>query len=194
MAAFDAHPRCWACGGLTLIGMRGGLRIESTKTGLRFCPLFPELWAALAESFEAAPEGSDWCITRYRSGLSNLRTQFGRIRERSGVTPWPKPFVNLRSTRRTELPELFPDHVVNLWMGHSGAVAAKHYLQVTDEHWTRATDVGSHTGSHVTANPEPSCPITETQKPRKNRGSDGVRWVQTGSLMTPTGIEPVLPP
>ena len=59
---------------------------------------------------------------------------------RAGVVAWPKMFVNLRSTRRTELQEIFPDHVVNSWLGHSGAVAAKHYLQVTDEHWGRAIE------------------------------------------------------
>jgi len=63
--------------------------------------------------------------------------------ERAGVKAWPKMFVNLRSSRRTELQEQYPDHVINAWLGHSGAVAAKHYLQTTDEHWARAIDAGS---------------------------------------------------
>jgi len=121
----------------------GRMRIESSKTGVRFCPIFPEIKVALDDSDYVAEDGAVYCVARYRGGLANLRTQFARIVERAGVVAWPKMFVNLRSTRRTELQEKFPDHVINNWLGHSGTVAAKHYLQVTDEHWGRATDADS---------------------------------------------------
>lgn len=189
----------------------GRLRIESPKTGLRFCPLFPEIRAALAEAFEAAPDGAEFCVGRYRA-VENLRTQFARIVERAGVVPWPKPFVNLRSTRRTELQERFPDHVVNAWLGHSGAVAAKHYLQVTPEHWERAsaagvpiaaegaenprekTDSGVPTGVPIGDNPVPSPAISGHKKTRENPGFDAICYLPDGGVVTPTGIEPVLPP
>jgi hypothetical protein len=45
---------------------------------------------------------------------------------------------NPRSTRQTELGEEFPLHVVCAWIDNSQPVAAKHYLQVTDEHFTVA--------------------------------------------------------
>ncbi|WP_153556763.1 hypothetical protein [Roseimaritima sediminicola] len=61
-----------------------------------------------------------------------------RIIERAGCVPWQKTFVNLRSTRRTELQERFPSYVVDSWLGHSSEVAAKHYLQVTVDHWDAA--------------------------------------------------------
>jgi hypothetical protein len=48
----------------------------------------------------------------------------------------------MRSTRETELAEEFPMHVVCKWMGNSQPVAAKHYLQVTDEHFQRAAGMG----------------------------------------------------
>ena len=121
----------------------GRLRIESPKTGVRFCPIFPEIELALADAEYVAEDGAVYCVARYRGGLANLRTQFTRIVERAGIKAWPKMFVNLRSTRRTELQEMFADHVVNAWLGHSGTVAAKHYLQVTDEHWARAIGAGS---------------------------------------------------
>ena len=54
------------------------------------------------------------------------------------MTPWPKLFHNLRATRQTELEENFPTHVVCKWLGNSAAVARKHYLQVTDEHFPKA--------------------------------------------------------
>ena len=77
-------------------------------------------------------------IRRYRDGNSNLRSQFNRICKKAGIKPWGKPFQNCRSTRETELAESFPIHVVCDWIGNSQAVAAKHYLQVTDEHFAAA--------------------------------------------------------
>jgi hypothetical protein len=56
----------------------------------------------------------------------------------SEQSPWPKLFQNLRSTRETELAEDDPIHVVCAWVGNTQAVATKHYLQVTDEHFDRA--------------------------------------------------------
>ena len=81
---------------------------------------------------------SDPVITRYRDRNSNLRTQLERIIGKAGLTAWPKLFQNLRSTRETELAERFPMHVVCEWIGNSQAVAAKHYLQTTDEHYAAA--------------------------------------------------------
>jgi hypothetical protein len=40
-----------------------------------------------------------------------------------------KPFQNMRSTRATELIEIYPAHIVNAWMGHTEAVAMAHYRQ-----------------------------------------------------------------
>ena len=53
----------------------------------------------------------------------------------AGLQRWPKLFQNLRSTRETELAEDFPMHVVCPWIGNSQPIAAKHYLQVTDDHF-----------------------------------------------------------
>lgn len=110
------------------------LRIDSPKTGLRFCPIFPELMPFLLASSESAPDGAVRCIHRYHR-LANLGTQLNRVIESAGVVPWPKTFQNLRATRRTELQERHQDHVVNSWLGHSSQTAEKHYLQVTDDHW-----------------------------------------------------------
>ncbi len=172
----------------------GRLRIEAVKTELRFLPMFPEIRKALEESWEAAPEGAVYCVGRYRGGSANLRTQFMRILVSAGVAPWPKLFVNLRSTRRTELQEVFPDHVVNKWLGHSGKVAEKHYLQVTDEHWGKAIEARTPAGSPITVPPETIKGNPETTKPSVLLGSDGVSGLMMPYVMTPTGVEPVLPP
>lgn len=118
--------------------------ITSPKTehydgkGSRQIPLFPELRPYLHEAFDEAPIGAEYVITRYRSANANLRSQLERIIRRAGLQPWPKLFHNLRATRETELTERFPLHVVCAWIGNSAAVAAKHYLQVTDQHFTQA--------------------------------------------------------
>ena len=54
------------------------------------------------------------------------------------MQPWPKLFQNLRSTRETELADDFPMHVVCQWIGNSQTIAAKHYLQVTADHFSKA--------------------------------------------------------
>ena len=169
------------------------LRIDSPKTGLRFCPIFPELLPILEQAFDEAADGAVHCVGRYR-GQVNLGTQLHRIIQNAGITPWPKTFVNLRSTRRTELQESFPDHVVNRWLGHSGKVAEKHYLQVTDEHWNRAANFGSPTGSPISVISSPITNNHEKQKTLNSLGNEGLCELLKAYLVTPTGVEPVLPP
>ncbi len=105
----------------------------------RVIPLFPELALSLNDVRSDQVAADDFVITRYRSANQNLRTQFTRIIKKANLTPWPKPFQNLRSTRETELMEHYPAHVVCAWIGNSEAVARKHYLQVTDTHFERAS-------------------------------------------------------
>ena len=90
------------------------------------------------EGFEAAQEGDQFVITKYRDATANLRTQFNRIIKRAGLILWPKPWQNLRFTRETELLDTWPDHVVCARIGNSKAVAMEHYNQVTDEHFKKA--------------------------------------------------------
>lgn len=120
------------------------IRVPSPKTEhiegkeSRMIPMFPELKPHLEAAFEQAEPGTEYVITRYRGGNVNLRTQLERIIRRAGLQPWGKIWQNLRSTRETELMESYPAHVVCGWIGNSEAVARKHYLQVTDDHFERA--------------------------------------------------------
>ena len=105
--------------------------------------------------------------------------------------------MNLRSTRRPELQESFPDHVVNKWLGDSGKVAEKHYLQVTGDHWRKASElemVGVSTRSSISSPAEAITKTHKTTKPSELLGSDGAGWLIIPNLVTPTGVEPVLPP
>lgn len=125
-------------------GAGGRFTVTSPKTehhaggGKRVVPISPELLPYLRAAFEEAPAGTANVITRYREKNSNLRTQLCRILERASVTLWPKLFVNLRSSRETELAAEHPTHVVCAWLGNSPAVAAEHYLQVTEDHYRAA--------------------------------------------------------
>jgi integrase len=131
----------------------GRITVRSPKTehhegkAERVIPLFPELrpylQAVLDELLadfdpKAHRLSEQPVITRYRDTNANLRTQLHRIIRKAKLTPWPKVFQNLRSTRETELAEQFPIQVVCEWIGNSEAVARKHYLQVTDEHFATA--------------------------------------------------------
>jgi len=52
--------------------------------------------------------------------------------------PWEKLFQNLRATRATELvSQGWPEYKVCAWLGHTEAVAKKHYWQVTDDDYQR---------------------------------------------------------
>lgn len=188
---------------------RNRLRIDSTKTGLRFCPIFPELRPIL----QAAAEKRENDLVMNRRLIagysidSNLATQLQRIVERAGIKPWPKTFINLRSTRRTELQERFPSHVVDAWMGHSTKTAETHYLQVTADHWAAGATMaiekdtantgdvaGGVAGGVASAAQDQSARDLAHEKTRKTLGFAGSGMLPTSGEVTPTGLEPVLPP
>ncbi|MCA9070445.1 MAG: tyrosine-type recombinase/integrase, partial [Planctomycetaceae bacterium] len=117
--------------------------------GSRVIPLFSELLPILLESSELAEDRAEYVVGgNYREAAQgpngwqncNLRTQFERIIKRAGLAPWPRMFPNLRASRETELVKKHPVHVVVSWMGNTPRVAMKHYLQVTDEDFRKATE------------------------------------------------------
>jgi integrase len=128
---------------------RSRITVRSPKTehhqggDRRQVPIFPELRPHLEAVWDQAEPGAEYVITRYRNTNANLRTQLLRIIDRAGVEPWPKLFHNLRATRETELAETYPLHVVCAWIGNSQAIAARHYLQVTDAHFQQAAEAGA---------------------------------------------------
>ena len=66
---------------------------------------------------------------------------------KASVKPWPRLFHNLRASCQTELENRFPTHVVCYWLGNSEAVARKHYLQTTEEHFAQAIRGGATGGA-----------------------------------------------
>ncbi|MFM7249772.1 MAG: tyrosine-type recombinase/integrase [Planctomycetaceae bacterium] len=156
--------------------------IRESKTRARTIPLFAELRPHLEQAFDEAPEGATHVIRRYRGSNCNLRTQFLRILGRAGVSAWPRLFHNLRASRETELVREFPIHVVCKWIGNSVKVAQKHYLQITDADFEKAT---SNPTSHTHASG--GVPRQEQQKTAALPAIAENAAVQVPS----TGIEPV---
>ena len=159
----------------------------------RQVPLFPELLPHLREVFELAKPEAEHVITRYRRSNQNLSTQLRRIIKRAGLTPWPKLYQNLRSTRETELAGQFPLHVVCAWIGNSQAVAAKHYLQVTEDHFRSALQNAlqqahalDRNESQVEAGEAP-----ETAFSHSNRDASTHCDTSDADLVGATGLEPV---
>ena len=175
---------------------RNRIHVQSPKTEhhegkeARWIPLFPELRPYLEAAFDEAKPGTEHVITRYRDANANLRTQLHRIIRKAGLDPWPKVFQNLRSTRETELMETFPSHVVCAWIGNSEAVARRHYLQVTDEHF--AAGAGLESAASGAAHPNgiegnDAEPRKGTRKnPRKNANSRCL----SSNQAPPVGLEP----
>src|SRR5215831_4638700 len=151
----------------------------------RAVPLFPELRPYLEAAFDAAEPGTVHVVTICRSGEKNFRTRMERIIRRAGLTPWPKLFQNLRSTRETELAETFPMHVVTAWIGNSQPVALKHYLQVTDDHFERAISASAEAVQNPVqqpaesprnaSQPEPAiCEIAAESEALRERASESI--------------------
>jgi len=178
---------------------QGRFTVHSPKTEhhpgqeSRQVPLFPELAPYLEQVFDAAEPGTEHVITRYRNTSQNLSTKLRRILRKAGLTPWPKLYQNLRTTRQTELTDRLPAHVVCAWLGNSQPVAMKHYLQVTDDHFKQAVQNPVQPVSAATCQDLPAEPGKEN-KPAIV--ASGQRVASVGSdtskdMVGDTGLEPV---
>ena len=118
----------------------------------------------------------------------------------AGVAPWPKSFVNLRASYRTDLQERFPDHVINTLLGPSSRIAERHYLQTTEAHWGRAIaqctapDLlpsvnGGNAGGNIHANPVASAATLDAKIPG-NMVLDAAGFPGMSLIVPPQGLEP----
>lgn len=128
----------------------------------------------------------------------NLRTRFTKIIKRAGLKPWPKLFHNLRSTRQTELAAQHPLHLVCAWLGNKAAIAAEHYLQVTDDDFRRASEIVcspcavSHENEASRGN---DAKLSKSEMPENAGDSQSLLGLPTvpAYLVGNTGLEPVTP-
>ncbi len=169
--------------------------VRATKTkNTRLVPLFPLVEQALVALFERAEPG-EVMVFPHLGSSSNLRTQLGRLQARAGVQPWGKPFQNLRASAETDLVQRFPAHVACGWVGNSPKVAARHYLQVTDQHFDQAVQKPVH---EPVQHPQAPTGTGEKVKPACVAGTPILRdgaaacGALPASEVPPAGLEPAL--
>jgi integrase len=141
----------------------GRMLVHSSKTEghpdheSRWVPIFPELRPHLQDVFDKAEPGSEFVIARHKGKSRKWRAKMLKIISAAGLKPWPRLFNNLRATRETELCDEWPLHVACAWIGNSEKVANKHYLQITSDHWERASQENTRPGARpAAANPQDS--------------------------------------
>jgi|GEM_PF-4034586 len=120
----------------------------------RHCPIFPELREVLTQLCEREPDpegylfkGEKW--DRVRSGELDisrltLSTRFKkRYETASGKPCWPQVFVNMRSTRFTELTkrDQWDEHTVSKWLGNSVRIQRLHYQQLRPGDFAKAAGI-----------------------------------------------------
>ena len=190
---------------------RNRFKVRSPKTERygkkeRVIPLWPELRTELNELFAIVEPGfkvplDSYVVQKYRSTEDNLRTTLGRIADFAGVEKWPKPFMALRASRRTELERAgFKNHVLNDWFGHTGAIAETHYLQTTEADFEAATGTNSQNGATAisvaplvapSGEGQPSSAlICTSEKPNKKRALMALSALLMMLEIHPSGFEP----
>lgn len=96
--------------------------------GERLCPLWPEVEVHARAIYDRAIVGQTLALPNLSAITDTALT--GRIKravQAAGVTPWQKPFVNLRASCERDLFKAHPIDDVCAWLGHSPLVALKHY-------------------------------------------------------------------
>lgn len=186
---------------IDFIAKRVVIRSPKTKHhggdhAMRSVPLFPELMPYLREWADEVGPGIEVALSSPVFPMAsdprvNLRTQLARLIVKAGLVPWEKMFVNLRSSRETELLAVYPAADVCRWFGHSPAVAARFYAQARPEVADRASiettvkgallgsemgPIGSETGSKTG-------PIADRQKPATNHLGEKKTQRNIGSKM-----------
>jgi hypothetical protein len=107
------------------------------------------------------------------------------IIEKAKLSRWPKLFQNLRASRATELAAEFPAHVATAWLGHSTAIAGKHYWRVTEADFDRASGKAQQQAPQYNG--------TDRQAPEEKSEIPGDfenRPLPIDVLMLPDGLEP----
>ncbi len=162
----------------------------------RIIPMFAELKPILAEAFDLAPEGAEYVVdSGYRRAAQtlsgwrncNMRTQFMRIVKRAGLKPWPRLFHAMRGSRETELAKEYPIHVVTSWLGNTVSIAVKHYLQVTDDDFARASGGGAESGAQAAQNTaQHTCAGNCMESPELTKTPIDTEFVQHQALVCAT--------
>ena len=184
----------WEHGEMTVISPK----TEGHGHGYRAVPMFARLRPFLEEAWNMAREGQTNIIPENlylpaahgpRGWVNcNLRTTFEKIVRRAGVKPWPRLFHALRASCESDLAREYPITTVCKWIGNTVAIAARHYVQVTDGDFQRA--------SGVAQNPAQQPSETACNRLQENTATPGIaedfQGLQecTNAQVEAAGIEP----
>ncbi len=106
----------------------------------RKVPIFPEIQPYLDAVLAEPAEPESPLLNALTCSESALTSRLKKLCHRAGIPLWKKPWVNMRSTRITELEDskAFSEAALDAWFGNTQAVRKKHYNQVTKEQLERA--------------------------------------------------------
>ncbi len=189
---------------------RGAMTVTSPKTeghgqGQRVVPMFARLRPYLEQAWEMAAEGQTHVIPEdlYLPAAqspqgwanANLRTTFEKIVNRAGLTPWPRLFHNLRASCESDLAREYPITTACRWIGNTVSIAARHYVQVTDDDFLRASGAAQQAAQNpAQQTAETGCKGSHenTGTPRFSREYQGVRTCANVQVER-KGLEPSTP-
>ena len=147
----------------------------------RLVPIFPELRPHFEEAWEQADEGTEFVVSAPRGDWPGSGME--RIIRSVGLEPWEKLFQNCRASRATELVAAgWPEYKVCKWLGHTEAIARRHYWQVTDDDYRTAAG-GSALQMALQTGDEKPCKVvqeslaSESIRGHENTGIAGISGV-----------------
>jgi hypothetical protein len=176
----------------------GSIRIDSPKSGVRLCPLFPELWDVLAPIRMGDKAGR--VQTRYEPGANPVTTLKKKV-VAAGYEPWPKLLQNCRISCENDLLDRFPSRSVASWIGHSESVQRDFYRRPSDKDFHLASGLVDvcgddhtydHTDSGNAQNVAPAIKSSHKKSPQNIDVSRALKNIEENAgllLMTPTGLE-----
>jgi len=182
---------------------RGAMNVTAPKTeghgqGQRIVPMFVRLRPHLDEAWDMAKPGQTHVIPEDlylpaahgpRGWVNcNLRTTFEKIVRRAGLEPWPRLFHALRASCESDLAREYPITTVCRWIGNTVTIASRHYVQVTDEDFRRASGAAQNPAQSA-AELGGKAPARKHDTPVFPEKYEGVRCC-TDVQVEAAGIEP----
>jgi integrase len=110
----------------------------------RVVPLFPELRCEL-EALRSETRAKDFIVVKRRD-KTGVYQAIKKLCAALGVPTWPRLIQNLRASRSNEIYREFNAVAESEWIGHSTVTARKHYLQLLDADFAKATSSGCKNG------------------------------------------------
>lgn len=110
----------------------------------RVIPLFPELRREL-ETLRSKSRSKDFIVVKRRTKTSVYQA-IKKLCADLGIPTWTRLVQNLRASRSNEIYREFNEVAESEWIGHSTVTARKHYLQLLDSDFVKATSSGCKNG------------------------------------------------